>query len=94
MAEGGIFGATFFIFYGLALLWGIWHSLVVAPWSWLVPTRLFLFVMYFWDLLMSPFSGPVRLNIGLATVLVAVCVRETRQARVAAAYRSNLVPAS
>jgi len=94
MAEGGIFGATFFFFYGLALLWGIWHSLVVAPWSWLVPTRLFLFVMYFWDLLMSPFSGPVRLNIGLATVLVAMCVRESRQASVAAAFRSNPVPAS
>jgi O-antigen ligase len=81
LAEGGLFGGAFFFFYGLGLLWAIWYTLGEAPWSWLLPMRLFLFVANFWDILMSPFSGPARLNIALVTVLIAVCWEERQFAR-------------
>ena len=89
LAEGGIFGGMFFICYGLGILWGIWHTLGAAPWSWLLPTRLFLFVTSFWDILMTPFSGPIRLNIALVAVLVCVCWSERRQSSVITAFRTS-----
>jgi hypothetical protein len=78
LAEGGIFGAAFFVCYGLGIIWAIWYTLGEAPWSWLIPAQLFLLVAGMWDLLMSPFAGPVRLNISLITVLIAVLWSERR----------------
>jgi hypothetical protein len=81
LAEGGLFGATFFIVYGALVLWGLWFCLVEARWSWLMPIRVFLLLVAFWNLLMSPFSGPHRVEIALAVGLILLLWRERRDLR-------------
>jgi hypothetical protein len=85
LAEGGLFGATFFIVYGAFILWALWFCLVEARWSWLMPIRLFILLVAFWNLLMSPFSGPHRVEIALAAGLILLLWRERRELRTAAA---------
>jgi hypothetical protein len=79
LAEGGFFGATFFFVYGCFLLWGFWYCVVRAPWDWILPTRFFVLLVAFWNLLMSPFSGPHRVEIALAVGLVLILWRESTQ---------------
>jgi hypothetical protein len=81
LAEGGLVGGAFFFCYGVFILWGIWFALGDAVWDWTLPSRLFLLVNSFWDLWMSPFSGPVRINIALTVVLIALFWRERAQQR-------------
>ena len=81
LAEGGLFGATFFIVYGAFILWGLWFCLVDAPWHWVIPVRLFILLVAFWNLLMSPFSGPHRVEIALAVGLILLLWRERDQLR-------------
>jgi len=86
LAEGGLVGGAFFFCYGVFILWAIWFALGDAAWDWTLPSRLFLLVNSFWDLWMSPFSGPVRINIALTVVLIALFWRERariREARLA-----------
>jgi O-antigen ligase len=81
LAEGGVVGGAFFFCYGVFILWAIWFALGDAAWDWTLPSRLFLLVNSFWDLCMSPFSGPVRINIALTVVLIALFWRERAQMR-------------
>lgn len=81
LAEGGLFGATFFIVYGASILWGLWFCLVNARWHWLMPVRLFILLVAFWNLLMSPFSGPHRVEIALAVGLILLLWQERNQLR-------------
>jgi hypothetical protein len=81
LAEGGIFGATFFFAYGLLLLWGIWFCLTDAPWDWTLPIRLFVLLVAFWNLLMSPFSGTHRVEIAMAVGLLLMLWRQRAQLR-------------
>jgi hypothetical protein len=79
LAEGGIFGATFFFVYGALLLWGMWFCLTAAPWEWTIPVRLFVLLIAFWNLLMSPFSGTHRVEISMAVGLVLILWRQRTQ---------------
>jgi len=66
LAEGGIFGATFFLAFGAALAVAICRLVFSLPGSWLTgPFLLILFTaLYNW--LMSPFSGAHRVYIAVA----------------------------
>jgi hypothetical protein len=79
LAEGGILGATFFACYGFLLLWALWFALTDAAWHWTLPSRTFLLVMSFFNLWMSPFSGPVRIEIATAAILIALFWQERTQ---------------
>jgi hypothetical protein len=81
LAEGGVFGATFFLVYGGFILWGLWFCLVEARSNWLTPIRLFVLLVALWNLLMSPFSGPHRVEIALAVGLILLLWRERRELR-------------
>ncbi|HMD60691.1 MAG TPA: hypothetical protein VKG78_04645 [Opitutaceae bacterium] len=76
LAEGGILGGSFFIFYG-ALLLKTLRSLTRNP----VPHRafvLYLVIAGIWNLCMSPFSGVARTEICLAicACLLAIMQRQ------------------
>ena len=88
LAEGGLVGGAFFMCYGVFIIWGIWFALGDAAWNWTLPSRLFLLVNSFWDLWMSPFSGPVRINIALTVILIALFWRERAQLRAARRARA------
>jgi len=81
LAEAGLFGATFFFVYGGFIIWALWFALTDAAWHWTLPSRVFILVSGFWDLWMSPFSGPVRVNIALIVILIALFWRERSQQR-------------
>lgn len=81
LAEGGIFGGLFFFAYGIGIVWAMWFALGDATWHWTLPSRVFILATSFWDLWMSPFSGPVRVNIALTAILIALFWRERTQLR-------------
>jgi len=81
LAEGGIFGGTFFFVYGLGIVWALWFALSSAAWRWTLPSRIFILITSFWDLWMSPFSGPVHINIALTVLLIVMLWRERNQLR-------------
>jgi hypothetical protein len=83
LAEGGIFGGTFFLLFGLALLWALGDAVFAAPWSALSPVRLLVYLNAFWNLLFSPFSGAHRVYIALACGLILL-QREERRRRLEA----------
>ncbi len=84
LAEGGIFGATFFFAYGAGLLWALWNQIMVVAWRSDLPLRLFQLVLASWHLVMSPFSGAHRVYIALAAGVVLL-VRAEHNAREEAA---------
>lgn len=80
--EGGALGAAFFLALG-------WRTLRLLPWAALhrpmdalAPLMLYLLIAALWNLLMSPFGAPHRLNIALAAA-VLVCLDMERRARAA-----------
>jgi hypothetical protein len=79
LAEGGIFGAAFFIVYGAGLAWALWHQVMVQPWRRVHPIRIFWLLLAAWNLAMSPFSGAHRVHIALAVGLILL-VRAEHQA--------------
>jgi hypothetical protein len=81
LAEGGIFGGLFFFAYGFGIVWAMWFALGDAAWHWTLPSRVFILATSFWDLWMSPFSGPVRVNIALTAILIALFWRQRIQRR-------------
>lgn len=85
LAEGGLFGASFFFAYGAFLLWGIWFCLTDIPWDWVLPVRIFVLLTAFWNLLMSPFSGTHRVEIAMAVGLLLILWRQRTQLQ-------NLIP--
>jgi hypothetical protein len=70
LAEGGLFGATFFIVFGAGLLWALGHTIFVQRWHRLVPLQTLLLLSALWNLLFSPFSGAHRIAIAMACGLI------------------------
>lgn len=74
LAEGGILGGLFFIFYGMLLLKTL-HSLTRSS----IPHRAFvtyLVVAGLWDLCMSPFSGVSRVQICLNIIACLLVIMQ------------------
>lgn len=80
LAEGGLFGAAFFLPYALGLLWALRELVVVRDWSSSSPLRAFVLSLAFFNLLLSPFSGAHRVHIALAAVLLVLIHHEARTA--------------
>lgn len=78
LAEGGTFGGTFFIAYGLALLWAIGYCVLIRPWSPLGLIYLMSLLSALWNLALSPFSGSHRVLIALAVGLILLLRHESR----------------
>lgn len=76
LAEGGLFGAAFFIPYAFGLMWALHDQVVVRPWSPGSPLRLFILSLALFNVFLSPFSGAHRVHIALAAVLVIIIHRE------------------
>ena len=76
LAEGGLFGASFFFAYALMLVWALAYALrTERPQQLLV---VFLLVEALWNLAMTPFSGPKRIEIATAAVLTLMLWQESR----------------
>ncbi len=84
LAEGGLFGAAFFIPFTIGLFWALHNQIVVSPWSALTPVRVFVLSLALFHVFLSPFSGAHRVGIALAAILVVLIHREHRLAREAA----------
>jgi hypothetical protein len=78
LAEGGIFGASFFFVYGAGLLWALWNQIMVAAWRRDLPVRVFQLCLASWHLVMSPFSGAHRVYIALAAGIILLVQAERR----------------
>lgn len=70
LAEGGVFGATFFFVFGAGLLWALGHTIFAQRWHRLAPLQTLLLLSALWNLLFSPFSGAHRVSIAMACGLV------------------------
>lgn len=81
LAEGGLFGAAFFIHFTLGLLWALHNQIVVRSWHALTPVRVFVLSLALFHVFLSPFSGAHRVGIALAAILVVLVHREHRLAR-------------
>jgi len=84
LAEGGILGGSFFLFYG-AFLAKTLRSLTRSP----VPHRAFVFYIVIdglWNLCMSPFSGGARLTIAMAVCACLLVVLQ-RQGELSEDFR-------
>lgn len=89
LAEGGLLGGTFFVGYAILILVGFWICFVESPWSWLSPIRVFILFTSFWDVWMSAFTGPIRMNIAMTAVLILVIWDERRTMRAARQMRAE-----
>lgn len=81
LAEGGIFGAAFFIAYGCLLLLAIYLVAVEIPFHQILPFMLFFLFMGFFNLLMSPFSGAHRVDIAITVAVILKSFSEFFRAR-------------
>jgi hypothetical protein len=79
LAEGGIFGASFFFAYAAGLAWALWDQVMVQPWRRERPVRVFMLLLALWHLAMSPFSGAHRVYIALAAGLVLLIQAERHE---------------
>jgi hypothetical protein len=79
LAEGGLFGGTFFFVFGGALLWALGDAVFAEPWSRLSAVRLLVYLGAFWNLLFSPFSGAHRVYLALACGLILLQCQERRR---------------
>ncbi len=79
VAEGGIFGGTFFIVFGAMLAWALWHCTISRSPDALTPIRIFFLLNATWNLFLSPFSGSHRIGIAFACALILQLWRESRQ---------------
>ncbi len=76
LAEGGLFGASFFFGYAAMLVWALAYALrTERPQQLLV---IFLLVEALWNLAMTPFSGPKRVEIAAAAILTLMLWQESR----------------
>jgi hypothetical protein len=76
LAEGGLFGAAFFIPFTVGLVWALHRQVVVLPWSPVAPLRLFLLGLGIFHVFFSPFSGAHRVQIALTAVLLVLIRQE------------------
>jgi hypothetical protein len=78
LAEGGIFGGSFFILYAGGLAYVLFQLIFVRPWDRLAPLFLFFLLTACWNLAFSPFSGAHRLGIAEACGLILLIMNEDR----------------
>ena len=83
LAEGGLFGAAFFIPYVLALVWALHDQVVVRDWTPFSALRHLVLSLALFHAFFSPFSGAHRVGIALATILVVLVRRERVRSRAA-----------
>ncbi len=81
LAEGGILGGCFFLFYGAMLLWALGALVLTRSWEWTTHLCVFYLLLKFVDLLTSPFSGFHRVLIAVAVGLILLLWRDRRQDR-------------
>jgi hypothetical protein len=76
LAEGGLFGASFFIAYGILLMWAMAFCLrTTRPQQ---PIVLMILIEGLWNLAIAPFSGPARVQIAAAAVLGLLLWQQAR----------------
>jgi hypothetical protein len=76
LAEGGIFGASFFVAYGFMLLWATAYCLRTSR-----PQQALVFLILIealWNLAIAPFSGPARVQIAASAVLGLLLWQQAR----------------
>lgn len=83
LAEGGILGGCFFLFYGAMLLWALGHLVLTRAWEWTSHLCVFYLLLKFSDLFTSPFSGFYRVLIAAAVGLILVLWRDRHRHRAA-----------
>src|SRR5690606_36005338 len=81
LAEGGVFGGTFFIVFFGALIWALYDQVLVADWRRESPLRLMVLIFALINILFSPFSGAHRVHIALGVGLVLLIHSERLAAR-------------
>jgi len=80
IAEGGIFGGTFFIVFGCMIGWALWYcttSRVPDAWT---PIFIYFLLITMWNLFLSPFSGGHRIGIAIGCGLILLLWREALDA--------------
>jgi hypothetical protein len=76
LAEGGLFGGSFFIAYGFLLMWAMAYCLrTTRPHQ---PIVLMILIEGLWNLAIAPFSGPARVQIALSAVLALLLWQQAR----------------
>jgi hypothetical protein len=81
LAEGGIFGGAFFIFYGLGLVWGLGYCIFLRIFDRSSTIYSLILLGGIWDLFMSPFSGGHRINISVSIGVLLLLIEEKANAR-------------
>jgi hypothetical protein len=81
VAEGGIFGGTFFVWFGAALLWQLCDTVFAQPWDRQTPIYTLLLLAALWNLFFSPFSGAHRVLIAFACGLILYLQTEAAERR-------------
>jgi O-antigen ligase len=72
LAEGGLFGATFFFVYAGMLVWALWNEVLVRAWDRISPVRLLQLFLAFWNVWLSPYSGAHRVYIAAAVGIILI----------------------
>ena len=70
LAEGGLFGAAFFLVFAVGLLGAMAQIVFRASWHRSDPAALLYLLFAAWNLAMSPFSGAHRVYIALSVGLI------------------------
>ncbi len=86
--EGGILGAVFFMVLGYQLLRSVKWAALARPVDTLTPLVVYLLFSCAWNLFMSPFSAPHRIQIALGAAVLVLMDSEQRASRSAALKRA------
>ena len=76
VAEGGIFGGTFFIILGGMNVWALWYCTIRRASDAKTPIFIFFLLNATWNLFFSPFSGAHRIGIAAGCGLMLLLWRE------------------
>ncbi len=79
--EGGVLGAAFFLVLGYWLLRSTRWLVFGRPMDMLTTLLLYLYVSCFWNMFMSPFTAPHRIQIALGAAIVVLLAAELREGR-------------
>jgi hypothetical protein len=86
--EGGVLGAALFLMLGYRLMRSVKWAVLARPVDMLTPLILYLLFSCSWNLFMSPFSAPHRIQIALGAAVLILLDSEQRASRLAALKRS------
>lgn len=82
IAEGGIFGGTFFIVFGAGIAWALWYCTIRRASDANTPIYLFFLLNATWNLFFSPFSGAHRIGIATGCGLIFLLWREAHSSAI------------